>query len=167
MYNTVIPYFYTLQNNHNKSSYHLLLYKFIAMLLTIFPRPHVTFLVTYLLCNWKFLSLTLLHLFHPCLLCLPLADICLFSVSMTLFVYVFHLFYFLDSTCKWKSYGICLLWLAYFLWHKILYVHSRSIYVVTNVKISFFFMADNILYPLYPFIYQGTLRLLPYFGYCG
>lgn len=43
VYKRVIQYFYTLQNDHyNRSGYHLSLYKFITILLTIFPTLYIT-----------------------------------------------------------------------------------------------------------------------------
>lgn len=47
-------YFYTLQNDHhNKSSYHLSLYKAITVLLIIFPVLYITSPCLNLFCKWK------------------------------------------------------------------------------------------------------------------
>ena len=55
-------YFYTLQNyHHNKSSYHLSLYKVITVLLIIFPVLYITSLWLNLFCKWKLIPFP----FHP------------------------------------------------------------------------------------------------------
>ena len=132
----------------------------------MFPRLHVTFLwLIYCVTGIFYLLLSFTYFSHVSSASPQQTSVCSLCLWLC-FCFVMFFFSFLDSTCKWKSYGIWFSSLAYFLWNKILCVHSRSIYVVTNVKISFFFMAGNILYLLYPFIYQWTLRLLPYFGYC-
>ena len=91
--------------------------------------------MTHLFCYWKFLSLNLPHLFlsfpHP--FC-PLATICFMYVWLFLFSYV-CLFCFLDFTYKWNYTIFVVLWLI-----SLSIILSRSIYVVANGKISFFFM---------------------------
>ena len=105
--------------------------------------PHCTLHpLTHLFCNWKFVLLNLPHLFisspNP-------TPFCLFSVSMSLFLfcYVCPLFCFLDSTYNWNSMVFVFSWLI-----SLSMIPSGSIHVVTNGKVSFFFMAE-----LYSIVY--------------
>ena len=110
MYNTMIQYFYTLQNNHNKSSYHVTI-KFITILLTIFPRLHITFLWLIYYVTGIF-SLLLSLTYFICVSSASPQQTSICSLCLWLcFCFVMFLICFLDSTCKWKSYVICLLWL--------------------------------------------------------
>ena len=64
---TVICYFYTLQNDHHdKSSYHLLPYKVIKILLTIFPNLHNSYLwLIYFVTERLYLLISLTYFSHP------------------------------------------------------------------------------------------------------
>ena len=136
MHNIVIWYFYTLQNNRHKSSYHLSPYKVITMSLIIFP-------VLYILSPWLIYfvigSLYLLifltyftHLPTPA----SLVTTYLFSASASLFLFCLSSFFvFLHSTYKWNH--TVLLFAAWLFSHSI--IPSRSIHAVANGKVSFFF----------------------------
>ena len=65
------------------------------------------------------------------------------------------LFGFLDSTCKWNHMAFVLLCLTYFTQHNPL---SRSIHVVADGKVSFFFWLSNI--PLYMCTTSVSIHLL-------
>ena len=91
----------------------------------------------------------------------------LFFLSVSLFLFCYsYLFYFLDSIYKWYHTAFV------FLWHILLTIMpSKSIHVVVNDKISFFFgwvvfLCIYILHILYPFICWWMLRLLQYLGNC-
>ena len=82
--------------------------------------------MTHLLCNWEFVPLNLPHLFllSSHLLSLWQPSIC--SLYLWLFLFV-HLFCFLDSIFKVKSYSIFLS-----LWHFINIIPSKSITIVSK-----------------------------------
>ena len=72
----------------------------------------------------------------------PLETTCLFSVSMTLFLFSYicsFVFVFLDSTYKWNHMVFVFLWLI-----SLSIVHSRSTHIVANGKISCFLWLSNI-----------------------
>ena len=106
---------YAFQNDHhNKSSYDISPQRYYLVIDYI---PHTVHLIpmTHLFCKWKFVSLYLPHLF----LSSPtpsLVTICLFSVSVTLFLFcnVYSFVLFLDSTFKWNDTVFVFLCLAYF-----------------------------------------------------
>ena len=80
-----------------------------------------------------------------------------------LFVFCFVL----DSTCRWDYTVFVFLWLI-----SLSIMPSRSVHVVPNGKVSFFFNGwiifhcISIPYFLYPFIHPWTLKLFPSSGYC-
>ena len=86
----VILHFYALQkDHHDKSSYQLSSYKVIKILLAIFPTPYISspWLIYFVTGN-LYLLISLIHFTitkFPC----PLATTCLFSVSMTLFLFCY------------------------------------------------------------------------------
>ena len=129
----MICYFYTFQSDHHvKSSYCLSSsYKDKTWLLTIFPTQiHLT----HVLCYWKSVSLNLPHLIS---LLPPLPGSHLFVLCIYDYFHLVicvYLFCFLDFTCKWNAVFV-FLWLV-----SLSVVLSRSIYVVTNGKISIFFV---------------------------
>ena len=132
--------------------------------------------MTCLFYNWNFVPLNSLHQFHPILHPFPLwwqPVLCIYeSVCFVLFV---RLLCFLDSTYKWNHTLFVFLWLI-----SLSTILSRSLHVVTNGKISFFFndwvifhcvcvcvcVSVYTLHLLYAFIYWWALRLFPCLGYC-
>ena len=142
----MIQHLYTLQiDHHDKSSDHLSPYKGIAELLIMFPVLYITSQWTNLFCNWKFVPLNLLHLFHttqqsPPLWWLPVCSLYLWVCFYLVLFFIFHI--------QVKSYGICLsVWLI-----SLSIILSRSIHVVVNGKISFFFMTEQ-YYIVYMYIF--------------
>ena len=102
--------------------------------------PHAVHFISmaHLFCSWKFVPLNLPHLFLSFPISSFLSTTYLCSVSITLFLFLLCLFIFLESTYKWNhtvlSFSVRLISLSM--------VPSRSILVITNGKISFFFMAN-------------------------
>ena len=108
-YIRVILYFCPFQNDHHdNSSYHLSPYKDMHnhWLYSPYRTVHP---MTYLFCNWDFVSLNFPHLFHSSPLPLPPATTCLFSKSMTLFLfcYVCSIVLYFRFHVQMKSYSIC------------------------------------------------------------
>ena len=117
-------------------------------------------LLTYLFCNWKFVSLNLPNLF-PLLQSLPLwQPPVLFSILMSVSVLLCLLIYFSDTyiseIIQYPFFSVRLTLFSV--------IHSRSMHVVTNGKISLFFMSEQyyivsiyVSYLLYPFVYWWAL----------
>ena len=168
MYYIVIWHLDILWNDHhNESSNHLSPYKVFTIPLTILLMWYITLPMAYLFYNWRFVPFNPLHLFHL-LKSLPpsnhLFALCIYeSVSVLLQSFII---FFLDSIYKWD----CILFI--FIWPISLNITpSLSIHIVINDKVTFLydcviFHCICIPHHLYSFIYQQTLRLLPYFGYC-
>ena len=88
VYNIVIWYFYISQNDHHdKSSYYLSPYKFIMILLTISPMLYISSLWLIYFVTGSVYLLISLTCFTPPSLPSPLATTCLFSVSVSLFLF--------------------------------------------------------------------------------
>ena len=145
MSSIVIWYFYT-WNDHNKSSYHLSLYRVITVLLTILPMLYITSLCFNLFYSWKFPPFDSLHLFCP-----PPASFSenltdLFPLSLSLFfIYLFFLL---------TSLGI---------------MSSRIVRVAASASLHSFYgwIAFPCVSPcICPFTRWGALRLSPCPGYC-
>ena len=75
----------------------------------------VFFMLTYLLYNWKFVSLNLPHLFHSPVTLSPLEPTSLYCFYWVCFGFVMfiHLFCFLESTYKWDHMIFVFLCLTY------------------------------------------------------
>ena len=119
--------------------------------------PYVVLFIpmTYLFCDWKFVSLNPLHLFRPSWSLFPIN---LFSV----FVGTSALFWFLDSLYKWNHMAFVFVLLI-----SLRTILSRFIYVVTHGKISFFYgwvifhcVHTHAYNFLYPFIHSSLSRHL-------
>jgi len=100
--------------------------------------------MNHLFCNWMFIPLNLPHLFHLSLYPHSSGN-CLFVLCIYEFVSVvmfIHLFCFLDSHISE------IIWyLSFSVWFiSLSIILSRSIHVVTNGKIRFFFFMANILF---------------------
>ena len=144
MHSTVIRYFCTLQNKHphRKSSCHLSPYKVTTILLTILYSPCCTFhpcdWLIYFVTGSLYLLIFLTYFTHP-LTPLPsdshLFVLCIcesLSVLLCLFVLLFQIPHI--SEIMW--------YLPFSVWLTSLnIIPSRSIHVVANGKILFFFMA--------------------------
>ena len=110
--------------------------------------------VTHLLCSWKFVPLNRPHPFlsspHP-----SLATTCLFSVSITLFlfcyVYSFVLFFWIPHISEIIQYLSFSVWLF-----SLSMITSRSIHVVANGKWQDFilFYSQVIFHCVYVYIYK-------------
>ena len=141
MYSIVIQHVYTLWGNHpSKSSTHLILYIVIAILLTIFL---CCILHSYdCFYNWQFVLINPFHLFTHPLNLLPSGNnqyvLCMYVFASILFV---PLLWFLDSTYEWNHMVFFFFWLI-----SLSIISSRSIHVVTNGKMSSFFVANIPLY---------------------
>ena len=85
MHRIVIWYFLTLRSDHRLSD-DLSPYKVITILLTIFPMLYISSSWLNFFCNWKFAPLNLPHI-SPHLP--PMAATCLFSVSISLFLFCY------------------------------------------------------------------------------
>ena len=138
-----------------------------------FYSPYCTFHTRDLFCNWKFLPLALPHLF----LFFPLASSLLvatwlFSVSITLFVCSFILF-FLYSTYKWNT---VFLWLISLSTTEIgsSMVFQMAVFhylmCLSNIPLCVCLCVSMCLYThrshIYPFIFWCAVWLLPYLGNC-
>ena len=142
VYNTMVQEVSMLYYAHHKCSYHLLLHCYSTIDSIPFAAPFT--LVTHSFHNWKLSSSpTPLHSFglfpHPFLLCQ--SSVC----TLYLWICFCCLFCFLNSTYKWNHAVFVFLYLTYFtfsIWLiSLSVIPCRSIHVVTNDKISFFFMA--------------------------
>ena len=101
-----------------------------------FPTLYISY-PWHLFCNWKFVPLHLPHLFlsspHPLSSGSQMFVLCIYN-SCFCFVMLIHLFCFLYSTCTWNHIVFVFIWLISFS-----IILSRSIHVVANDKILFFF----------------------------
>ena len=110
----------------------------------------------------KFVSLNLPHLFLPFPHSPPLwqpLDCFLYLWLCFHFVAFTHLFYFLDSTCKWNHPAFAFLCLPYFTQHNSLLGSS----ILSQMARSHFFLW---LSNLSLSVCGWTFRPLPYLGYC-
>ena len=108
--------------------------------LTIFPTLCISYLwFIYFATENLYLLLSLTYFSPPPHPPQPLATTCLFSVSLTVSVWLcsFICFYLLESTYKWHHTVFVFVWFI-----SLSIRSSRSFHVVANVKISFFFMAN-------------------------
>ena len=172
----MIWYFYTLQNDHNKSIANLVQFSKTKVTIQSYYNivdyiPHAVHFIpmTHLFYNWKFVPLNLPHLFHSSPHTPPLwqPPVCsLYLWVCFCFVTFVHLFCFLDSVYKWNHTVFVFLWLI-----SLNIIPSRSIDVVANGKDFILFCGWVIFHCvhtphlLYPFLYRWTLRLLLYLGY--
>ena len=136
LHSIVIWYFYTLWDDHHKSSYHLSPCKVMTILLTIFLMLYSSLLwfIYFIIGSLYFVIpfTYFIHIHFPCLL----PSMSLFSVSMSLllFCYVCLFVLCLDSTYKWNLWYMSFsLWLILFC-----LIHFRYIRIVIYGKISLF-----------------------------
>ena len=113
---------------------------------------------------WMFVHLNSFYFTHPPDLTPLASQVFGLFFPITEFDFILFLFSFSDSTCEWNHTVLVFLWI-------ILYsiLHCRSIRFVTVAKFLSVYgciIFHCISYLLYSFIYQCTLRLLLYFGYC-
>ena len=114
MYNILIRYFYTVQKNHNINLVTVCHHTKIWHYYWLIP-PWYFFFMTHLFCNWKFVTLHFPSIYfslppsppHP-------ATNCLFSVSVTLFLFcfvhlLFSLFTFHQGSPKIVFLSLCML----------------------------------------------------------
>ena len=140
-------------------------HKVFTILLIIFPMLYITSpWLTYFVTESLYLLISL-QLFrwtsHPLSSGNCQAVLCVYTfASVLLFV---QLLCFLDSTCKWNQTVFVFLWFIL-----LSMLPPRPIHVVTNGKISLFFMVNNI-----PLLTTFSLSihllidtLLPYIGHC-
>ena len=160
MYNIVIQHFCTLQNdNPGKSTYHLSPFKDNTLLLTVFPMLYTSsqwliYFITGNLC----LLISLTYFTNPPLHPSPLATTCMFSVSMTLFLFCY--------VCSLVLFFVFSAWLI-----SLSIMPSRSIHVVKNGKTSFSLRFSNIplcvgTTPSSSIRLLMVSGLLPRLGYC-
>ena len=125
-------HFQMIYTYHSESSFLLLLYKFITVLLTVFPMLYVSSLwLIYCVTGSLYLLIPFTYFAHfPVLSLLPTT--CMFSVSVSLL-----LFHFFNSIHKWSYMAFDFVWLS-----SLSITLSMSIHVVTSAKFSFFFMAE-------------------------
>ena len=123
----------SLNAHHNECCHHSPPYNVTTLLLTILCAVHFISM-TYLSYTWKFVPFNTLSPTHL------LSGNHQFSIFESLLVFqLFCLFicFSLDSTYKW-NYMVFVL-----LWHITLSItSSRSIHIVTNGKVSFFFISE-------------------------
>ena len=136
LHSMVIWYFYTLWDDHHKSSYHLSPCKLITVLLTIFPMLYRSLLwfIYFIIRSLYFVIpfIYLIHVHFPRLL----PAMSLFSVSMSLFLlrYVCLFVLLLDSTYKWN-----LWYMSFYLWLiSFSIIYFGYIHIVIYGKISLF-----------------------------
>ena len=119
-----------------KSSVHLTPYVVVTILLTVFPLLYFTSL--WLFCNYQFVLLNSFTFFtHPSNL--PLNwQMSKCSLYESIYILLVRLFCLLDSTYRWSHMAVVSVRLISFST-----VPSRSIHVVADGKILFFFMAES------------------------
>ena len=131
------------------------------------PYPMLYFISPWLFCNFQFVLLNPFPLFTHSPNPLPYGNHPMFSVSLSLFLFclfIFFRFFILSEIMWYMSFSV---WLSSFS-----LVPCRSIHVVANGKISFFYgwfiFTLHCIYAsllIYPFTFWWTLRLFPYLGY--
>ena len=105
----------------------------IIFLLTVFPMLYVILPVTHLFCNWMFVPFHFPDLFYSSSkFCFWQLSVCLLCLWRFILCCVFG-FIFLNSTHNWNYVVIVFVWLILFS-----IMPSSSIYIVSNVKISYF-----------------------------
>ena len=174
MYYIVIWHLHTLWNDHhdNKSSNHLVPYKVITVLLTIFLMLYMTSpWLIYYVTGGLYLLIPFIYFAHspqPPPFWQP--PIC--SLYLWIYFHIVSSFCFLDSTYKWDHAVFLFLWLI-----SLSIIPSKSMHVVTNgdnfifygwvifhlVYIHIYMCISHLLYPL---IYWCVSKLLSYVGYC-
>ena len=172
MFNIVIRYLCTLQNNHHDQySYYVSPYKVITILLTVFPMLYISLMwFIYFVIGSLYLLISFSYSpqpppFRQPPVCSLYLWVCFCSVT---FVHLFCFVFKISHVSEIMWYFCFSLWLT-----SLNIISSGSIHVVVNGKISSFSWLSSI--PLhiyaphlfYPFICWWTVRLLPHLGYCG
>ena len=140
MYNLVIRHLYTLQiDHHNKSNNHMSAQQVITVLLTIFSMLCITSLwPLYFITKGLYLLIPFTYFIqHPTSLFSGDHQFVLCIYVCFCFVLFVNLFCFLDFTYKLDQMVWFSVWLI-----SLRIIPSRSIHIVTNGTISFFFMAE-------------------------
>ena len=163
MHEKRIWYFYTLQNDHHKLVVICQHSELITILLTIFLMLCISslWLNIFFVIRTLFILISLTYFTHrpPHTSHLWQPHVCIYKSLLFCYVSSFVLFFRFHGYVK--SFGIC---------HSVLLISlsmipSRSVHVVANGKISFFFIANIPLYIHSTYSlssYQRTVRFLPY-----